>query len=36
MRNAIAAAGWLMPGEIRVFEPDELEHAKTWTGGGSA
>jgi hypothetical protein len=33
MRHAIAAMGWLMPGEIRVFEPDELEQAKAWTGG---
>jgi hypothetical protein len=22
-----------MPGEIRVFEPGELESAKAWTGG---
>ena len=33
MRNAIAALGWLMPGEICVFEPGELEDAKAWTGG---
>jgi hypothetical protein len=33
MRNAIAAVGWLVPGEIRVFEPGELEDAKAWTGG---
>lgn len=33
MRNAIAVAGWLMPGEIRVFEPQELDQAKAWTGG---
>ena len=33
MRNAIAVAGWLMPGEIKVFEPGELEQAKAWTGG---
>jgi hypothetical protein len=35
MRNAIAAVGWLVPGEIRVFEPGELEEAKAWTGGSS-
>jgi hypothetical protein len=35
MRNAIAAVGWLVPGEIRVFEPGELEDAKTWTGGSA-
>jgi hypothetical protein len=33
MRNAIAVMGWLMPGEIKVFEPGELEQAKAWTGG---
>lgn len=33
MRHAIAAAGWLMPGEIRVFEPGQLDEAKAWTGG---
>ena len=33
MRQGIAAFGWVIPGEIRIFEPDELEEAKTWTGG---
>lgn len=33
MRHAISAFGWLSPGEPRVFEPDELERAKAWTGG---
>ncbi len=33
MRHGIAAFGWLIPGEIRVFDPDELEQAKAWTGG---
>jgi hypothetical protein len=33
MRNAIAAVGWLVPGEIRVFEPGELADAKAWTSG---
>ena len=32
MRHAIAAFGWLSPGELRVFEPGELEAAKAWTG----
>ena len=32
MRNGIAAFGWLVPGEIRVLEPDEIEHAKASTG----
>jgi hypothetical protein len=33
MRNGIAAFAWVIPGEIRVFEPRELEAAKAWTGG---
>ena len=33
MRHGIAAFGWLIPGEIRVFDPGELEQAKAWTGG---
>jgi hypothetical protein len=35
MRHAISAVGWLMPGEIRIFEPHELDQAKAWTGGAS-
>lgn len=35
MRNAITAFAWVIPGEIRVFEPDELEQAKAWTGGAA-
>ena len=35
MRNAIAAVGWLVPGEIRVFEPGELEDAKAGTAGSA-
>lgn len=30
MRRAVAAFGWLSPGELRIFEPDELEDAKAW------
>jgi hypothetical protein len=30
MRNAIAAFGWVSPGELRVFEPDQLDAAKAW------
>ena len=33
MRHGIAAFGWVVPGEIRVFDPGELERAKAWTGG---
>jgi hypothetical protein len=33
MRHGIAAFAWVIPGEIRVFEPGELERAKAWVGG---
>lgn len=35
MRHGVAAFGWVIPGEIRVFEPGELEAAKAWTGGAA-
>jgi hypothetical protein len=31
-RHAISAFGWLSPGELRVFEPADLEEAKAWIG----
>ena len=30
MRRAVAAFGWLSPGELRVFDLDQLEDAKAW------
>lgn len=30
MRNAISVFGWISPGEMRVFEPSQLDEAKTW------
>jgi hypothetical protein len=36
MRNAIAAFGWISPGELRVFEPDQLDAAKAWMSAGPA
>jgi hypothetical protein len=33
IRHGVAAFAWVIPGEIRVFEPGELEKAKAWTGG---
>ena len=33
IRHGTAAVGWMIPGEIRVFEPAELEQAKAWLGG---
>ena len=35
MRNAIAAFGSVSPGELRVFEPDQLEPAKAWLAEAS-
>ena len=36
MRNAIAAFGWISPGELKVFEPYEFDAAKAWVGGADA
>ena len=33
MRHGVAAFGWVIPGDVRVFEPSELQEAKAWTGG---
>jgi len=33
LRHGMAVAGWLSPGEMRAFEPHELETAKAWVGG---
>jgi hypothetical protein len=30
MRHAVAAMGWLYPGEMRVFDLDELVAANAW------
>ena len=30
IRRSIKAFGWLMPGEVRLFEGGELEEAKAW------
>lgn len=30
MRHAIGAFGWLSPGELRVFDPGQLDDAKAW------
>ena len=30
LENAVKAFGWMMPGEVKVFEDDELEDAKAW------
>jgi len=30
LENSIKAFGWMMPGEIRVFDDDEIEQAVSW------
>jgi hypothetical protein len=32
IRHAIAAFAWLSPGELKLFEPDELATATAWVG----
>ena len=33
LRHAVAAFGWLSPGELRIFEPARVDEAKAWLGG---
>ena len=33
LENSIKAFGWLMPGEVKVFETDEVHDAKEWLVG---
>ena len=33
LENAVKAFGWLMPGEVKVFEPDNVRDAKQWLVG---
>jgi hypothetical protein len=33
LRHAVAAFGWLSPGELRIFEPARIAEAKAWVGG---
>lgn len=35
IRHGIAAFAWVIPGEIRVFDPDQLDQAKAWVAAGS-
>src|ERR671921_1018712 len=30
LENAVKAFGWMMPGEVRVFDDDEIPEAKSW------
>jgi len=31
-RHATAAAGWLAPGELRIFDPGQEPEANAWLG----
>jgi hypothetical protein len=33
IENSIKAFGWLMPGEVKTFDTDELREAKAWLVG---
>jgi SpoIIAA-like len=33
LENAVKAFSWLMPGEVRVFETDDVREAKGWLVG---
>ena len=33
MRRAVAAFGWMIPGEVRVFHVSALDAARTWITG---
>jgi hypothetical protein len=30
LENTIKAFGWMMPGEVKVFDDDEVDEAKAW------
>lgn len=34
VRHLSALFGWMTPGEMKLFELDELERAKAWVAGG--
>jgi hypothetical protein len=33
VHHAVKAFGWMIPGEVRVFDDDELDDAKEWVAG---
>jgi SpoIIAA-like len=33
LENSVKAFGWLMPGEVKVFETDDVRDAKAWLVG---
>jgi SpoIIAA-like len=35
IRHGISVFGWVYSGELKVFEPGELDQAKTWVAGSA-
>ena len=35
VRNGVSTFGWMAPGELRLFEPSEREHALAWVTAAS-
>jgi hypothetical protein len=33
LENSVKAFGWMMPGEVKVFESDDVDDAKEWLVG---
>jgi hypothetical protein len=33
LENAVKAFGWMMPGEVKVFDDDDVDDAKKWLVG---
>jgi hypothetical protein len=36
LEKAVQAFGWVMPGEVRAYDDDDLEEARTWVTEGIA
>jgi hypothetical protein len=36
IRHATSAFGWLSPGEMKLFEPDELDAARAWVAAAES
>lgn len=35
LENSVKAFGWLIPGEVKVFETDDLDDAREWLSGSN-
>jgi hypothetical protein len=36
VRHGVSVFGWMSPGELRVFEPGELDRAAAWVAEDSS